>query len=200
MATFEQRKIRDGNFLYTKNQLNPPPYKERVIIIGKRMKKLVFHFVGLVCLLSLVSCRHSTTNPRESSETSEISFEVNPAHLRPQFRGKVFCNNVKYGPKNGCIINLVVEGKVKSRCGHPGAISEITWQFIAHRDGKDIYLFQRRFPVDSENPQTQSKQVAFAGESIVVFQDEVQKISVIPESSEEYTGVHSGESEAVEKR
>ena len=158
------------------------------------MRRLILHVLVLICLLLLVSCRPSDTNPHESTETSEDSHKAGSPDSQPQFVGEVFCNNVKYGPTNGASGSLGRDGKLI--CGHPGAVSEITWKFVARRDGKDIYTFQRLFPSHGETPHTQRKQVAFGGGSVVVFQDEVQRISIIPVTPEQSLPADPKDSEA----
>jgi hypothetical protein len=61
-------------------------------------------------------------------------------------------------------------------CGWPGKISEISWQFLRHKGAKDIYSFERRFPLDANDCQVTSAEVAFDGAQIVIFQDEHQAI------------------------
>jgi len=66
----------------------------------------------------------------------------------------------------------------KMTCGFAGKASEITWAFIERRDGKDVYDFTRRFPINSEHGALQSKQINFARERVIVFEDKDQLIVI----------------------
>lgn len=148
------------------------------------MRKLILLLVMSACVVCLGSCGRSDTGGGGAAETAAKSREkAGPAELEPQFAGRVFCENVKYGGSSSCRADLGDKGKLT--CGHQGAVSEITWKLIGRREGQDVYQFQRRFPVGGSSPKTQRKEVAFKGESVVVFQDETQKISIIPQASEQ---------------
>lgn len=66
----------------------------------------------------------------------------------------------------------------KLTCGIVGKVSEITWKFVGQREGKDVYDFTRRFPLESESVATQIKQVEFAGVRVILFEDRDQVIAV----------------------
>ncbi len=66
----------------------------------------------------------------------------------------------------------------KLTCGYAGKVSEIRWEFLGIRGSKDKYRFTRRFPVDSADEATSSKEVEFEGKRLNVFEDEDQRIIV----------------------
>ncbi|MBB5038388.1 hypothetical protein [Prosthecobacter dejongeii] len=96
-------------------------------------------------------------------------------HVTPR-RAQVICHNGKPGSGGHCRMGLGTSGKLI--CGIVGKVSEITWRFVGLRDGKDVYDFTRRFPLESENVATQIKQVEFAGERVILFEDKDQVIAV----------------------
>lgn len=88
--------------------------------------------------------------------------------------GDFICYNGKPGSSGFCKTNLKVKGKLT--CGIVGKVSEITWSFVGRRDGKDVYDFSRRFPLESESIETQTRQVEFAGDRVIIFEDKDQTI------------------------
>ena len=66
-----------------------------------------------------------------------------------------------------------------------GATSEIKWELLEQRSGRDIYAFQRRFPLGRRGENTTKRNVEYAGEREVVFYDDVQTISINPKGSEQ---------------
>lgn len=63
-------------------------------------------------------------------------------------------------------------------CGFPGKVSEIAWSFVERRDGKDVFNFTRRFPIETPETATATKQISFGGERVTVFEDKFQVIVI----------------------
>jgi hypothetical protein len=61
---------------------------------------------------------------------------------------------------------------------YPGKVSEIEFNFVEHKDKKDIYSFTRLFPADTNESTKSSNIVEFNGNQIVVFEDEYQVIVI----------------------
>ena len=143
-------------------------------------------------LLSLIisSCgspknaNQRAADKRPSAEEAALSTKGTP-----EFVATIFCNNHRYGRTSGCNATLVATGGLK--CGHPGAVSEIAWTFMEHKNGKDRYRIERRFPTDGPTPVSTVSEIEFAGTEVVVFEDEFQKLSILPlddEASEQLVG------------
>jgi hypothetical protein len=66
------------------------------------------------------------------------------------------------------------------KCGFPGHVSEIEWIFIGQKDNQDVYRFTRRYPVDTPEVVTTTKNVVFNNRRVVVFEDDSQAIVVEP--------------------
>jgi hypothetical protein len=96
-------------------------------------------------------------------------------NVKPRL-AQVICHNGKPGSSGHCRMGLGTSGKLT--CGIVGKVSEITWKFVGQREGKDVYDFTRRFPLESESVATQTKQVEFAGERVILFEDKDQVIAV----------------------
>ncbi|WP_435020489.1 hypothetical protein TA3x_001856 [Tundrisphaera sp. TA3] len=71
----------------------------------------------------------------------------------------------------------------KMNCGYPGKTSELTWSFSGHRGDQDIDLFARKYPSDAPNAALTSREAAFSGERIILFQDANQTILIDPPAS-----------------
>jgi hypothetical protein len=65
-------------------------------------------------------------------------------------------------------------------CGHPGAVSEVTWKFLGTSDEGDSYEFVRKFPADTDNEAVSTKKIVFRGVSFTVWQDDIQRIVILP--------------------
>ncbi len=63
-------------------------------------------------------------------------------------------------------------------CGHPGAVSKVSWRFIEHRTGKDIYEFTRVFPEGEPNAVTTTITSGFSGEKTTLFEDANQVVLI----------------------
>jgi len=112
------------------------------------------------------------------------------ADLNPHFGGTLLIQHKKGGawPESGSRLPRFMHRR-QYVVGPPGGPDRgFTWQFAGHRDGKDIYSFERRIPARGENPQIHQKEVAYEGKRLVVFQDEVQRVSIIPAGTGGWNG------------
>lgn len=153
----------------------------------------------LNCFLSLLllalGCEQSSTpvsglsaSPAQSSTARAAeTTSTPPKHATVD----VFINNHKYGDQNGCTTTFspqdgaenatIVHG---SRCGHPGAVSKLTWEYLGTDQAGDHYRFVRMFPYDEPNQETVTKEIAYAGRAILLFKDDVQRIVMQPASAD----------------
>jgi hypothetical protein len=113
--------------------------------------------------------------------------QTNPAPAKdvsgPRHKVLVTCFNGKIDSGSLCFTVLYqADGTLhtagKMTCGYPGKTSEIEYAFVGRRDGKDIYAFTRRFPLDSPEMNMTRKEVEFTGDRIKVFEDESQCIVI----------------------
>jgi hypothetical protein len=65
-------------------------------------------------------------------------------------------------------------------CGFPGRVSEIEWSFIERREAGDVYRFTRRFPLNTADVSTTTKDVEFNDGRVIVFEDEFQVVVIEP--------------------
>lgn len=63
-------------------------------------------------------------------------------------------------------------------CGIKGAVSAITWTYLGHKDGKDVYHVVRKFPADTDNVKSAEIDVDFDGKRQVLFSDQSQCIVI----------------------
>jgi hypothetical protein len=63
-------------------------------------------------------------------------------------------------------------------CGPAGQVSELRWKLVRSEGDTDVYLFSRRFPADSQRSETVTREVAFSGSRVVVFEDQFQVIVI----------------------
>lgn len=103
--------------------------------------------------------------------------------VSPQFRAAIVCYNGKLDSGSSCAVNPASAGQPlaksgKMTCGFPGRASEITWSFVERRDGNDVYSFTRRFPIETPETATETKQIKFGGERLTVFEDKFQVIVI----------------------
>ena len=113
------------------------------------------------------------------------SIVVAAPEASPRFRAQVACFVGAADHGSSCTGTcfqpdgtLHTEGKMS--CGIPGQVSEITWFFVERRGSKDVYRFTRRFPADSPDAATSTKDVEFSDGRVVIFQDEHQTILIEP--------------------
>jgi beta-lactamase regulating signal transducer with metallopeptidase domain/multidrug resistance efflux pump len=92
--------------------------------------------------------------------------------------GVTFINNLRFGPANGATGTLKPEGWIE--CGQPGAVSKVSWRYLRTTADGDIYSLSRTFPSDTPNPTTTEKTVTYAGVPVVVFEDQVQRVVLLP--------------------
>lgn len=103
---------------------------------------------------------------------------------------ELFINNRKHGETNGCTTGFTPHSKKlgmqvthESTCGHPGEVSKVTWKYLHSDDAGDHYEVRRVFPVGEVNEKMQEVHIAFKGQPIVLFEDDVQLVmmrSTIP--------------------
>jgi hypothetical protein len=100
----------------------------------------------------------------------------------PHYAAELFCyvgeigsrtnaNTIISDPNKETSPNLKVNSQSIS-CGYPDKVSKISWKFVQHKESKDIYSFERTFPVDTNEQSTTSKVVKYEGKQTIVFQDE----------------------------
>ncbi|MCH9655773.1 MAG: hypothetical protein K0U86_13985 [Planctomycetes bacterium] len=96
-------------------------------------------------------------------------------------------NNHKFGESNGCTTTFSprqkssnVKVKHGSRCGHPGAVSKLNWEYLRTDEKGDHYRFERSFPNDKPNYTVVTKEVLYRGQEVILFEDDVQRISMFP--------------------
>jgi len=100
----------------------------------------------------------------------------------PAYKASLFINLHTVAPTTGARGAMANEYNRSSMiaCGSPGAVSEVTWEFLHHKDGQDVYRVTRRFSVDLPNPSVETKEVAYDGTELVVFEDAVHRITMYP--------------------
>lgn len=64
------------------------------------------------------------------------------------------------------------------QCGLNGKGPTIQWTFLKSHDGKDVYRFSRRPEGDSTARIAQAKEIQFAGQRVVVFDDTSQIVVI----------------------
>ena len=145
------------------------------------MKKLLTLLLTLF-VITLYGCSKREPEPI-GTNTSKAIQEVS----EPQYPASLTCFIGELGSGSNCetMIGKSSEGASnlnladqKMSCGHPGKVSEIEFNFVEHKDKKDIYNFTRLFPSDTNEPTKSSNIVEFNGDQIVVFQDEYQVIVI----------------------
>jgi len=104
----------------------------------------------------------------------------------PRFKASLFVNIHTAGPNTGARGSLGQPWKKTGwiRCGCPDAVSKVTWRFLRHVEGKDVYSFTRRFPVGQPNVSEETKEVEYDGTRLVLFKDAWHRISLLPDSEE----------------
>ncbi len=105
------------------------------------------------------------------------AFAGNPDQRR-YLATELFINNHKYGDTNGCSSALAVTGRAS--CGHAGHVSEVSWTYLRSTPEGDIYKITRKYPSDSDTAKTDTKEVTYSGEPLIVWRDDYQKIILRP--------------------
>lgn len=101
-----------------------------------------------------------------------------PKNRRDHPSAALFINNHLYGDKNGCQTDLLVSGGM--RCGHPGHVSEVTWEFLRTSPDGDLYKFTRYYPAGATPSSVESKEITFSGKPLTLWSDDFQKILLQP--------------------
>lgn len=108
--------------------------------------------------------------------------------IPPKFSASIVCFNGKEGSRSNCRSSLAViddETRVTTArliCGHKGSVSEISWTYAGHKDGKDVYHVVRKFPADTDAAKSVETIVSFDGQQRILFEDQAQCILIRVES------------------
>ena len=132
-------------------------------------------------LLFLHGCAKRKPAPSETNETASAA-NVQPTISSPHYAAELFCYVGEIGSRTNAHIiisdpnketnpNLKINSQSIS-CGYPGKVSKISWKFIQHKENKDIYSFERTFPVYANEQSTTFQVVEYEGKQTIVFQDE----------------------------
>ncbi len=130
------------------------------------MHKIIVSVVGLVALMSLAGC--------------------NVAPNGRHFSGRVVSYADSYKSKNSSHSYLSSQGSVgvgRNPTGpaKPGWMSQISWRFLRHDAGRDVYQIEWTFTLDNRSPKTEIKEIAFDGSQAVrVASNEWQVLSIEP--------------------
>jgi hypothetical protein len=103
---------------------------------------------------------------------------------------EMFVNNRKFGGSNGCsstfpmnpgpehpdASQLAVEHSMI--CGHPGAVSKVTWSYLRTDARGDHLRLERNFPYGETHADTSFVEIVFSGDEVTPFEDEFQRIIV----------------------
>ena len=122
-------------------------------------------------------CSKRESKPKEPAVTEELTTVISSPH----YVAEVTCYVGEIGsgvnarttiidPNKERVPNLTISQSIG--CGHTGKVSMISWVFVQHEGGKDIYNFERAFPVDTNGQSTTSKLVEYGGDETIIFQDE----------------------------
>lgn len=105
----------------------------------------------------------------------------------PKFSASLVCFNGKADSASSCRLMTLakIEGGLaittgKLNCGYKGAVSEITWTYRGHKDGKDVYHVVRKFPFDTVDTKSKETLVEFDGKRQVLFEDQSQCVLIEP--------------------
>lgn len=138
-----------------------------------------------VSLLFIYGCAKREPPPSDTNEAASTD-NVQQAIPFPQYAAGLFCYIGDIGSRTNA--HTIISDpsketnpklKINSQsisCGYPGKVSKISWKFIQHKENKDIYSFERTFPVDANEQSTAAKVVEYEGKQTIVFQDEYHVI------------------------
>lgn len=106
--------------------------------------------------------------------------KVSAVSTSPKYKNNVVFVNIDdfTSDTNGATGDMGPTGKIT--CGHPGAVSQVTWKFLTTSSEGDVYEFSRVFPSDTATPQTTIKQITYSGQQQVIFQDKVHRVIIKP--------------------
>lgn len=116
---------------------------------------------------------------------SDVSAEASepPRHAHVQ----MFVNIHGRGESNGCTVTFTPQRSDPGTdirhgvtCGHPGAVSKVTWKYLKTDRQGDHYQIKRLFPYKEPGETPSVKQVTYVGKELVVWKDEVQRIVMRP--------------------
>lgn len=148
----------------------------------------------VICFIALGGgCEQANTEVGTARPVAEASMDpqekqVNDpkAETPPHYvEMELFINNRKHGETNGCTTGFTVHPKSlgmhvthELTCGHPGAVSKVVWKYVESDDMGDHYDVRRVFPVGEVNENTQEVRIVFKGQPIVLFEDDVQLVTM----------------------
>ena len=64
------------------------------------------------------------------------------------------------------------------------AVSELSWQFVRHANGADIYFLTRKYPLDTVGVRTETIEVHYRGVELTAFEDDVQRVILRTQSTD----------------
>jgi hypothetical protein len=136
----------------------------------------------LMLILLSLGCEQPSSSPTVSTTRGHPPANVVVPPLHPQV--ELFINNRKFGETNGCTTHFqpLAEADVEHSltCGHPGAVSKVTWRYVSTDENGDHYRFRRTFPYDGPDPDTSRKDIIYNGMEQILFEDETQRILIRP--------------------
>lgn len=136
----------------------------------------------IVAASSLMTLNAESTDPSSSTTKPATRASDKRQYEDVQF----FINNHRYGPTNGAYGPMSPASRCS--CGHPGAVSQVSWKFLRSGPEGDVYSFSREFPLDADNATVTTKEVTYSDIPMVIFADEVQKVIVRPLRFSLYAG------------
>lgn len=167
----------------------------------------------LASALSLAGCdpirdvsRHAPS-AAQATQTPPSGMPSESREMAPRFPTlELFVNNRKSGGSNGCTTTffLIPGGPTHTgpkplnaahssvehtmRCGHPGAVSKVTWSYTGTDSRGDHLRLERTFPDEEPNAATTSIEIVFTGEELTVFEDDFQRVIVRTPTEVDATG------------
>jgi len=124
------------------------------------------------CIKSLPQGTDENANPPQAVPNAS------PTDPRRFSTVKSFVNFTGGSPNDGCVGDASPSGSI--RCGHPGAVSDVSWSWLRTTDQGDVYRFTRIYPHDTPTAQTVVKEVTYTGSPLVVWEDAVHRIGLRP--------------------
>jgi hypothetical protein len=158
-----------------------------------------FRLAGWVVAIAfgVVGCNRDGADPHHApvaTPGTETQQEGQPSAsdaIAPRFAElELFVNNGKWGGTNGCSTTFTLVTGTQHptaapsaiehvmHCGHPGAVSKITWSYSGTDARGDHLRLERTFPHEEPNADTTTIEIVFAGESLTVFEDDFQRVIV----------------------
>jgi hypothetical protein len=136
-------------------------------------------------LMVLLGCGDRDDRPSATPQTAKTDdVKVQQPHFAARL--VICCGKSRSSSCDGGLAKA--EGSLKVMagaltCGHPGAVSKVSWEFLEHRSGNDFYQFTRVFPEGEPNATTTTVKSGFAGEKITLFEDANQLVLIEPATS-----------------